>query len=62
MGFSGAYHQVDFDVVAFFGSTELKAQVAWKDNVSHAPYRFSFSLIAAVFLGNRKAVSISYST
>ena len=43
MGFSGAYYHVDFDVVSFFGSTELKAQMAWKDNVSHALYRFSFS-------------------
>ncbi|KAF8432654.1 hypothetical protein L210DRAFT_3650122 [Boletus edulis BED1] len=32
-GISGeTYYQVDFDVVAFFGSTELTAQMAWKHN------------------------------
>jgi len=32
IGISGeVYYQVDFDVVAFFGSTELTAQMAWKD-------------------------------
>ncbi|KAF8123254.1 hypothetical protein EV363DRAFT_1404011 [Boletus edulis] len=34
-GISGeTYYQVDFDVVAFFGSTELTAQMAWKHNIS----------------------------
>lgn len=53
IGLSGeVYYQVDFDVVAFFGSTELTAQMAWKENVSHEPHRFSFSLIATGFLGD----------
>ena len=52
-GVSGeVYYQVDYEVIAFFGSTELTAQVAWKDNVSRKPHRFSFSLITTVFLGD----------
>jgi len=52
------YYRVDVDVVAFFGSTELTAQMVWKECVSHRPHFFSFSLIAAMFPGHRKAVSI----
>ncbi|KAI9566206.1 hypothetical protein HD554DRAFT_2174667 [Boletus coccyginus] len=33
IGISGeGYHQVEIDVVAYFGSTELTAQMAWKEN------------------------------
>lgn len=44
MGVSGeVYYSVDVEVVVFFGSTELTAQMAWRDNVSHEPsFFFSF--------------------
>ncbi|KAI9566246.1 hypothetical protein HD554DRAFT_2025961 [Boletus coccyginus] len=59
IGLSGeVYYRVDIDIVAFFGSTELTAQMVWKENVSHRPQFFSFSLIAGMFPGHRKAVSI----
>ena len=48
----GIYYQVDFDVIAFFGSTELTAQMAWKDYVSRKPCFFPSSLIGTVFPGN----------
>lgn len=36
IGISGeAYYQVDVDLVVYFGSTELTAQMEWEDNVSH---------------------------
>ncbi|KAF8550552.1 hypothetical protein OG21DRAFT_1478486 [Imleria badia] len=39
MGVSGeVYYQVDFDVVALFGTTELTAQMAWKDNRIVTPF------------------------
>ena len=28
------YYEVDYDIILLFGTTELKAQVAWKENVS----------------------------
>ncbi|KAJ7073103.1 hypothetical protein C8F01DRAFT_268957 [Mycena amicta] len=31
-GTKGVYYQLDFDVVLSFGKTELKAQIAWKQN------------------------------
>ena len=30
----GSFHTVDFDIILLFGMTELKAQVAWTENVS----------------------------
>lgn len=36
-GSAGVYYRVDFDIVLQFGLTELKAQVAWKENVSSDP-------------------------
>ena len=51
-GLSGEiYYQIDFDVIAFFGTAELKAQMAWKDNVSREPYFFSSFLTSTAFLG-----------
>ena len=29
-----SYYTVHFDIVLLFGMTELKAQIAWKENVS----------------------------
>lgn len=45
IGVSGeVYYKVNFDVVMFFGSTELTAQMVWKHNVSHQPH-FFFSFL-----------------
>jgi hypothetical protein len=30
----GSFYRVDYDIILFFGMTELKAQVAWTKNVS----------------------------
>lgn len=58
IGISGErYYQIEIDVVAYFGSTELTAQMAWKENVSHGRHFSSLFLIDAVFPGDRKAVS-----
>jgi hypothetical protein len=32
--YSGSYYNLEFEVVLLFGLTELKAQIAWKENVS----------------------------
>ena len=32
--FNAKYYVLDFEVVLLFGLTELKAQIAWKQNVS----------------------------
>jgi hypothetical protein len=37
----GQYYEVDIDVILLFGATELKAQIAWKENVSRSS-RFRF--------------------
>ena len=30
----GIFYRVEYDIVLLFGMTELKAQLAWKENVS----------------------------
>ena len=30
----GSFYRIDYDIILLFGLTELKAQVAWKENVS----------------------------
>jgi hypothetical protein len=32
-GTEGVYYSVNYDVILFFGSTELQAQVAWQEDV-----------------------------
>ena len=34
----GNFYRVDIDIILLFGRTELKAQVAWKENVSDLAY------------------------
>jgi hypothetical protein len=36
-GKSGTYYRLDFEMVLSFGLTELKAQIAWFENVSAHP-------------------------
>jgi hypothetical protein len=48
---SGAFYEVDYDIVLLFGMTEFKAQVAWKENVSYLHMLFNqvnFGLILRV--------------
>ena len=41
-GFQGKmYYQANYEIVLLLGSTELKAQVAWKENVRRLPLRFT---------------------
>jgi hypothetical protein len=30
----GSFYRVDYEIILLFGMTELKAQLAWKENVS----------------------------
>jgi hypothetical protein len=34
LGFSGVYYRLDLEVILSFGLTEVKAQIAWVENVS----------------------------
>ena len=34
----GTYYSVDYDFVLLLGMTELKAQIAWRENVSNSSY------------------------
>ena len=36
----GIFYRVDYDLVLLFGMTELKAQVAWRENVSSFFYLY----------------------
>ena len=40
-GTGGKYYCVEYQVILFFGSTELQAQVAWKEDV-RPPYNSLF--------------------
>jgi len=40
----GMYYRIDYDIVLLFGLTELKAMVAWKENVG------PFSILLYPFL------------
>ena len=40
-GTGGKYYCVEYQVILFFGSTELQAQVAWEENV-RPPYNSLF--------------------
>jgi len=46
---SGVYYSANFDVVLLFGLTELKAQIAWDEDVSHLIYSPSGSAYAECF-------------
>jgi hypothetical protein len=34
-GSSGVYYELTADIIMLFGATELKAQIAWMEDVSH---------------------------
>lgn len=36
-GFRGLYFEIVVDIILLFGVTELKAQIAWMENVRHRP-------------------------
>jgi len=38
---AGTFYRLDYDIVLLFGMTELKAQVAWKENVSRLHMLFN---------------------
>jgi hypothetical protein len=54
------FYKVTYDIILLFGMTELKAQIAWKENVSDVHVLFNptdFGLILHVVLGERATVS-----
>ena len=55
------YYVLEFDIVLLFGLTELKAQIAWTENVGH---RFSpkhYNVSDVIFItGSREAVRHDY--
>jgi len=62
---SSTYYKVDYELIMLFGGTELKAQLAWKENVSFAfPFFLGMTkLINGFFKGveKRSAAKIVYS-
>ena len=59
-GGKGSFLRVDYDIILLFGMTELKAQVAWKENVSGPHMLFyptDIGLILRLVLGRGEAVS-----
>ena len=51
---SGSFYRLDYDIVLLFGMTELKAQVAWKENVSLV---IQFYLIVLYFVQSNRFLS-----
>lgn len=49
-----AYYKIDYDVVLLFGLTEIKAQVAWKENVSSSLYAMCKVLTDLALQGREK--------
>jgi hypothetical protein len=40
--FGGRYYRLDYDIVLLFGLTELKALIAWKQNVGFPSITFAY--------------------
>ena len=38
---AGSFYRVDYDIILLFGMTELKAQIAWNENVSDLHISFN---------------------
>ena len=36
----GTFYRIRYDIILLFGMTELKAQIAWKENVSGSKFIF----------------------
>ena len=56
----GSFCTIEIGIILLFGMTELRAQVAWKENVSGficCPIQQISDLFYAWFLGNRETVS-----
>ncbi len=49
------WYGLSFDIVLLFGLTELKAQIAWTENVCH---RFGFILLVLTYLDFRESRSV----
>ena len=44
----GSFYTVDFEIVLLFGMTELKAQIAWKEEVSGLHMSFDLTDIGLI--------------
>ena len=56
----GSFYTVKYDIILLFGTTELQAQLAWRENVSGTSYVVQsdgFRINFTCFLGNREKVS-----
>jgi hypothetical protein len=49
-----SYYTLEFEIIILFGLTELKAQVAWKENVGNIPFCDDSHL--TLITGSRKTV------
>jgi len=58
----GRYYRLDYDIVLLFGLTELKALIAWKQNVSFPFGNLCLSLLNTFLQGveRRSAAKIVY--
>ncbi|KAK0448943.1 uncharacterized protein EV420DRAFT_1275606 [Desarmillaria tabescens] len=57
------YYRLSIDVIMLFGMTELKAQLAWIENVSYMDYDFTRAAINDIFssvLGRREEVILCF--
>ena len=53
-----SYYTLEFEIIILFGLTELKAQVAWKENVGNIPFCDESHLM--LITGSRKTVRFHY--
>jgi len=59
-GTMGKYYIAHFDVILLFGAPELKAQIAWSENVSLGVAIFPRGIILIAILGGGKKVDIEH--
>jgi hypothetical protein len=60
---TSTYYKVDYELIMLFGGTELKAQLAWKENVSFVSFLSLDVELTTDFKGveKRSAAKIVYS-
>lgn len=57
----GRYYEVDIDIVLLFGLTELKAQIAWTEDVRHILY-YSFRSMVTELRHREKRKGLNHFT
>lgn len=56
-GARGTYYEIMVDIILLFGVTELKAQIAWMENVCCSPFGFGLSLLTSFHRASRRGLS-----